>query len=245
MRYGFISDIHSNLEALETVLKHILSKGGVDRYYCCGDVVGYGPEPNRCLDIVHEKCKSIVMGNHDHGVLDARALAYFNSYARDACIWTREVLTQENLDVLKQLTLRCKLDEVSEMVHASPSSPTEEYMLNLYQAEINFHFLTSSICFIGHTHIPMYYVKQNDTVDLGYFEPERPMMLNKNAYYFINVGSVGQPRDGDPRSAYGIFDTDELSFTLYRVPYDIKKTQDKMREVNLPDYLIDRIERGR
>ncbi len=232
MRIGIISDIHGNLAALETVLK-ALRDVGVDSMVCLGDTVGYGPHPNECLALVRENCSVVLKGNHDSGLIGETSVEDFNQYGLRALLWSQERVTDENKEYLRGLPFLVVHEGVT-LAHASPMNPGEwSYVLTLRAARVNFDAFSTTICFIGHTHVP---VIINEDLTVGDFR--------RGTRCIINVGSVGQPRDGNPDAAYGIYDTEGKDFALYRVPYDIQKTADAIIAAGLPEYLARRLFHG-
>ncbi len=231
MRIAIISDIHSNLEALTKTFEIIETKN-IDEIVCLGDIVGYGANPNECVELIRKRVKYVVMGNHDYAVaVDPTELFYFSSHARESDLWTREILTKENLEFLKSLPLTISFKNLL-FVHSSPAQPREwEYIFTEAQARIQFQYFNEKICFIGHSHLP------------GVF-PEKGIYngkINKNTRYIINVGSVGQPRDGDWRLCFGIFDTDTWTYEQIRSEYDVEKASIKIIQNGLPEFLARRI----
>ncbi len=243
MRILIVSDIHANLVALESVLR---DAGKFERVWCLGDVVGYGPEPNACIEKLRELDSLCLAGNHDWAVLDKLDLEDFNPDARRAALWTRDELSPSNFNWLLALPERVptQLGKIT-LVHASPQQPIWEYVLTPAIARVNFDYFDTPVCMMGHTHIPILYRYHADGAGVTSeqllenlpftFGPERMM---------INPGSVGQPRDGDPRAAYALLDSDRLTLTHRRVPYDIAATQRKMHQVHLPERLIARLSLG-
>jgi predicted phosphodiesterase len=232
MRTAIISDIHANLPALEAVLKNI-GEQQADRIFCLGDIVGYGPFPNECVELVRKHCVYAVRGNHDSGLTGETSIEHFNRYGQEALRWTRDVVTPQNLDYLRALPLLHTEGDIT-IVHASPMNPGEwTYVLTMREAIESFEAFDTLLCFIGHTHLPVI-VGEDLTINL--FKP--------GMRHLINVGSVGQPRDGNPASAYGILDEKEQRFTLCRVEYDVKKTSRAIRSAGLPSYLAKRLARG-
>jgi len=243
MKILILSDIHANRVALETVLK---DAGKVDKVWCLGDVVGYGPEPNECIEILRNMNLLCLAGNHDWAVLDKLDLDDFNPDARHAALWTREVLSPANFNWLIKLPERVpiQMDEIT-LIHGSPQHPIWEYVATPAVACVNFDYFETPICFIGHTHVPVIYRyhTENDTVSTE-LVPENEHFAFGPERMMINPGSVGQPRDGDPRSAYAIFDTDSMRLVHRRVDYDIARTQAKMHMAGLPERLIVRLSHG-
>jgi predicted phosphodiesterase len=243
MKILLISDIHANLVALEKV---VASAGTFDRIWCLGDVVGYGPEPNACIEKLREYDLLCLAGNHDWAVLDKLDLEEFNPDARRAAIWTREQLSIRNLDWLHALPERVPTQLTKfTLIHGSPRYPIWEYVLTPIVARLNFEFFDTAICFVGHTHVPVVfrYDAEERRATAETLVEGVPITL-ENGRMMINPGSVGQPRDGDPRSAYAILDTDAQTFTHYRVEYDITATQQKMELASLPLRLITRLSYG-
>ncbi len=241
MKYAIISDIHGNLEALQSVLADI-ERREIESIICLGDVVGYGPNPNECVELIREKAEFILAGNHDHAPIGKLDVAYFNPWARTAIEWTRQQLDESSVEFLLSLPLKLEIDGFT-VVHSTPHDPEEwNYIITIGDAVKNFPEFKSQVCFIGHSHVPM--TISLDELDICRVVRENPLHIEKQLRYIINVGSVGQPRDLNPRSSFGIYDTTEKVFELCRVDYDIAKTQNKIRESNLPDFLAERLEVG-
>ena len=243
MRILLVSDIHANLVALETVLAHAAP---FDRIWCLGDVVGYGPEPNACIDRLRSFDLLCIAGNHDWAALGKLDLEEFNPDARRAAIWTRDQLTPANLEWLRALPERvpAQADRFT-LVHGSPRYPIWEYVLTPAVARANFDFFDTPICLMGHTHVPVVYRFQDDdqTATADTLPEGLPLKLNPDRM-MINPGSIGQPRDGDPRTAYALLELDALTLTHYRVDYAIAATQAKMEQFGLPPRLIARLSYG-
>ncbi|HEX7588552.1 MAG TPA: metallophosphoesterase family protein [Anaerolineae bacterium] len=241
MRILLISDIHANLVALDTVLA---KAAPFDRIWCLGDVVGYGPEPNACIARLRSFDLLCIAGNHDWAALGKLDLEEFNPDARRAAIWTREQLTVENLEWLGALPDRVptQADRFT-LVHGSPRYPIWEYVLTPAVARTNFDFFDTPVCLMGHTHVPVVYRDQEWTATANQLVENSPLEVGQDRL-MINPGSVGQPRDGDPRAAYALLDLDALTLTHFRVDYDIAITQAKMEQANLPPRLITRLSYG-
>lgn len=239
-QYAVISDIHSNLEALRAVLEDI-DRRDIERILFLGDVVGYGPDPGECINLVKKRCFHSVAGNHDWAVIGYTPTDYFNYNARIAIEWTRDQLSDEDLEFLQSLSIVKVMDSESLfLVHASPRQPDAwNYILTLYDAEVNFQYFKERICLIGHSHVP-FIIERLPSGEIVIHRDE--IALKDSCRYIINVGSVGQPRDGNPKAAYGII-TGE-SARIVRVDYDISSTQEKMRRAGLPEFLIERLEKG-
>jgi len=242
MRYGLISDIHANLEALEAVLA-ALQKESVEEILCLGDVIGYGPNPNECVKLVQQHAAVCLIGNHDEASLGRVDLELFNYMARQAIEWTTEQLTEESTAYLHALPYTRSYGDFM-IVHASPDEPRRwNYILNLEDAAQGFDGFTEQICFIGHSHTPWVIPLPPD----GRMRVlhDYPLLVKENHRYLINIGSVGQPRDRIPDAAFGILDTAPLQYTLKRVSYDVEKTQKKIRAIGtLPPFLADRLATG-
>jgi len=241
MRYGLISDIHSNLPALQAVLECI-NKEGIDEFICAGDIVGYGPNPNECIKLLQSlKRVYAVVGNHDWAVLGLENIATFNPVAQEAILWTKGELTGESQEYLRSLPYSLVKDSWT-LVHGTLRNPLEEYMVDSEIFKQHLLRQATPFCFLGHTHIPFYFCTSGEEITGGELEPE--MQLNPGYQYAINLGSVGQPRDGNPQAGYGIFDEERNILQFRRVSYDIKKVQREMEIKKLPEYLIRRLEYG-
>ncbi|MDR3013224.1 MAG: metallophosphatase family protein [Chitinispirillales bacterium] len=244
MRIAFISDIHANLEALDTVLDDI-KKAGADEICCLGDIVGYGANPNECIDRVSKYCgENVLLGNHDAVAIGLMTTRQFNVHARAAIEWTAEKLSAKNRRYLSTLPLT-KAVGMTTMVHATPYEPKKWYYItSLEDAAFNFQYFDTRICVIGHTHIPTIMALDDEEI---YSHEERWISYagKKDLRLLVNVGSVGQPRDRNKDSSYGLLDTDKKTFTLKRVPYNVEKAQAKMRKAKMPEFLINRLAEGR
>lgn len=260
MRVLILSDIHANLVALETVLN--ATAGRYDLLWCLGDVVGYGPCPNECVEIIRDRAALCIMGNHDWAVLGRPGIDVddFNPHARQAVLWTREELKAENLNYLKQLSdtpiQPPQMDNLL-LTHASPREPVLEYILTPTTAMENFACFSEQICLVGHTHKPAIYrwslqeeagvqASQVARVDLLRPQAGAPVRLDTSSHLrlIVNPGSVGQPRDNDVRAAFAILDLNAMTWHYERIAYPIELTQNQMRAANLPRRLIDRLSFG-
>lgn len=241
MRYAILSDVHSNLEALEAVLRNV-DKRKVKDVLFLGDAVGYGPNPNECIELLMARCKILLAGNHDWGVLGLTDINYFNKYARAAIEWTKHVITEGNRKTLGPLPVKKGINkEDMILVHSTPKEPEEwHYLLTLWDAEINFHYFDNKFCFLGHSHYPFVIEKLLSGELVAYKEAA---VMGKTERYIMSVGSVGQPRDGDPRACYAIVNDEKME--IIRVPYDIEAVQKKMIKEGLPLFLSERLSRGR
>ncbi|MBC8099721.1 MAG: metallophosphoesterase family protein [Armatimonadetes bacterium] len=242
MRILIISDIHANFTAFQTVLED--AKGDWDYVWCLGDVVGYGPDPNQCVEKLQELPHLCLAGNHDWAALNRLDIRTFNPDARRAVDWTREELTPENTRWLEALPTTFVIDEFT-LVHASPREPIWEYILEPLVAALNFPHFETPYCLVGHTHQPVIYEMNSDHREPDAIKPQygQPRQLNGKRQ-IINPGSVGQPRDADPRAAYAILDFDKHLWEHRRVEYDIVSVQKRMRDADMPERLIARLEHG-
>jgi predicted phosphodiesterase len=243
MRIGVVSDVHANLEALDAVLAHLQGQAP-DLVVCLGDFVGYGPNPNECVERLRPMLHAAVMGNHDQAALGDHPIDDFNLFAQAAIVWTQRVLTDGTRDYLAALPSREEVEGLL-MVHGSPRRPVDEYVLDTRTARASLVDQTFRIALVGHTHQPVIFEESNRRVSAKGFLPEVPVTLHPSRRYIINVGSVGQPRDGDPRAAYGVIDVNDHTATLHRVAYAIEETQRKMEIAGLPVPLIERLAVGR
>ncbi|OGC01865.1 hypothetical protein A2V82_02570 [candidate division KSB1 bacterium RBG_16_48_16] len=241
MRYAIISDIHGNLAALERVLQKIGSLK-CDQLVCLGDLVGYGPYPNECVELVREKSDIVIMGNHDHAAIGLTDVSNFNQYASEAVVWTASILTERSKQYLRQLPFEYIADDLL-FVHATPCDPSSwNYILNLWEAKKNFGCFEEKICFVGHSHIPVNFISNSRKNLL--LSTENPAKIKNDYRYIMNVGSVGQPRDGDSRAAFIVYDSDVNQAELMRVSYDVSFTQEAMEKLHLPRFLAERLSRG-
>jgi predicted phosphodiesterase len=241
MRYLVISDIHGNLTAFETVLED--AKGDWEFIWCLGDIVGYGPDPNECVALLRQQPHLSLSGNHDWAVLGRLDLSTFNPEARMAIAWAQGVLSDSSRDYLESLP-SLAVEEPFTLSHGSPRHPVWEYIVDRHTALVNFEYFDTKYCLVGHTHVPIVFEQLNDH-DILTHAPvyDQPLPLD-GARMIINPGSVGQPRDHDPRSSYAILDTDKMTWEHRRVAYPINETQERMSEYDLPYRLIARLDYG-
>jgi diadenosine tetraphosphatase ApaH/serine/threonine PP2A family protein phosphatase len=244
MRYAILADIHANLEAFEAVREDIKQRGGVDEIWCLGDIVGYGPNPRECLELLRQEPHICLAGNHDWAAVGKIDTSDFNPDAAAACQWTAKQLTQDDIDYLSRLPLKLVRDNFT-LVHGSPREPIWEYILSTQTAKINFGYFETQFCLVAHSHITFIfdYSAQNGFCQLRQLLEELHLREEKKNL-IINCGGVGQPRDGDPRASYAIFDSDKEIIYHYRLPYDISTTQEKMRRAGLPSRLATRLSYG-
>ncbi len=242
MRYAILADIHSNLAAFEAVLRHADGRGGFDKIWCLGDVVGYGPDPHECIERLRQFKPVCIAGNHDWAAIGKMDTSEFNPVAAIAAQWTAEQLTAEDKDYLLGLPLTLQENGFT-LVHGSPREPIWEYLLSSEAAQENFSYFETAHCLVGHSHVPLVFELTRNKAVCKEFA-EGPLKL-KEKRMIINPGGVGQPRDGDPRASYAIYDAEAKAVYHYRVEYDIPATQKKMAERGLPTPLILRLGVGR
>jgi diadenosine tetraphosphatase ApaH/serine/threonine PP2A family protein phosphatase len=241
MRYGIFSDVHANTEAFEAVLNFFKTQK-VDRYIFAGDIVGYGANPQNCLDLLLSLNAVMVAGNHDWAVGGRMELFSFRDSARDAIVWSRSQVSAGVCSLLEGLPLIERTSEF-ECVHGTLSRPEDfEYMSSSRYAAKTFYTMETPICFVGHSHIPGVFEDAGASVE---YYPARSFAVRKGHRYIVNVGSVGQPRDGDPRACVCTWDTELNQIDFHRVEYDIAMAQKKILDTGLPASLADRLPRGR
>jgi len=246
MRIGILGDIHSNFEALTAVVR-AMQDDAIDHWVQVGDIVGYGPDPRACLDLVRELGCTVCMGNHDAAVVGLLDTDYFNAYARVAIEWTQSQLRTQDTDYLRGLPLVVK-HHIYTLVHGTLHMPELfGYVLTQVEAKDSMRQQETLMGFVGHSHVPAIYIERpeapNHDIQVVY-EPELETFVEGASKVLMNVGSVGQPRDEDPRAAYAIYDTETKQASIRRVPYDIPNTQKKIRAARLPDVLADRLALG-
>lgn len=240
-----ISDVHSNLQALEAVLG---AEPDVDAVWCLGDIVGYGPNPNECISLLRTQNAVCLAGNHDRAATGDLDTSTFNTDARAACNWTENALSNDSWDFLRSLHPSDSIDGI-QLAHGSPRDPIFEYVFNLSIAVLNFDRFDADVCLVGHTHVPLIFTRQHvpdgpPEHATAIPEPNTPFVL-KGFRSIVNPGSVGQPRDGDPEAAYMLLDSKNLTVTLKRLAYDVAKTQQLMQQAGLPANLVQRLSHGR
>ncbi len=240
MRYGILGDVHANLSALRTALDR-LKAAGCDLVVQVGDVVGYGAAPEACIELLRDVEAVVVQGNHDAacvGAIDARC---FNPAARAALDWTRNQLDDEALEWLAALPLHVALEHC-EVTHGTFDDPSHyDYLLGVEQGKASLDSLQRRVGFVGHSHVPISVVRPKEAPMRTGYSPDRLLMLGELQRAVVNVGSVGQPRDEDPRLAYGIFDTETQSIEIKRADYDIDREAARIRAAGLPTVLADRL----
>jgi predicted phosphodiesterase len=245
VRYLILSDIHSNWEALEAVLRD--AEGDYDQVLCCGDLVGYGADPNRVVDWARERAKLVVRGNHDKGCSGLDDLEWFNPVARAAATWTGQRLTPDNLNYLRNLPKGPAEMDSFQILHGSPLDEDDYLVSNFAIAQVT-PYLERLVSFFGHTHLQGGFLCHRNGVKRlprpEGAESRKVVELEHDMPYLINPGSVGQPRDGDPRAGYVIYDPDTRLVEFRRVPYDVPAAQARIREAGLSELLADRLEFG-
>jgi predicted phosphodiesterase len=250
LKFILFSDVHGNLEAFDTFLERIESIQH-DRIYNLGDIIGYGANPNECIEIMMERDIPSVVGNHDDVVLDKYEPEMFNPDARRAVLWCRDQLTEMNRDYLRELKDFIWIDSMLGkvlIVHGSPMDK-DEYVMSRWHAErafVNMMTRDIAVAFVAHTHQPCIWVQTPDGAAEFMPPPEDggPVALNKSAKAIVNVGSVGQPRDGDPRGGFVVWDDVAHVIEFHRFNYPISQAQRKIREAGLPRFLSERLAGG-
>jgi predicted phosphodiesterase len=245
VRYLILSDIHANWEALEAVLAR--AQSSYDRIVCCGDVVGYGADPDAVTEWVRHNVANIVRGNHDKACAGLEDLEWFNAIARTSALWTQEIMKPDNIGYLRDLAKGPERVNGFQIVHGSPLDE-DEYVVSEQDVAQVAPYLDSSVSFFGHTHLQCGFLcHRNGVRRLRGVDMEldaEVLDLEADASYLINPGSVGQPRDGDPRAAYAIYQPDVRIVTLCRAEYDVASAQRKILEAGLPELLALRLEAG-
>ena len=241
MRYAVLSDIHSNLDALEAAFALIRDD---DAVLCLGDIVGYGPNPNECVERIRLRHTATVLGNHDVAAIDDYGLAYFNPAAREAMRWTQGVLSAENRGWLDKLGYEFRMPDFL-LVHGAPVNYFE-YILDKAAAARAFAATDAPLIFIGHTHIAEIYALAPDgSIEHSHLQQGGTVQMRDGVRYLVNVGSIGQPRDLNPRASFGFYDTTARTISVERVEYPIAEVQAKIASAHLPDALARRLLVGR
>jgi len=242
MRILVVSDIHANYTALEAVLA---DAGSTDEIWCLGDMVGYGPDPNAVVEQVRELPQlTCLLGNHDVAVIGKMPFESFNGDARRSLVWTEKVMNADNMAFLNSLHQNVKVRGQVTMAHGSPRDPLWEYVLNTLSARLNFDHFDTPWCFVGHSHLQCLF-RLNETNDRVTMEtPKVDEVLSLSSRLILNPGSVGQPRDRDPRAAYAIYDSESQTWTARRVKYNVAEVQERIRSAGLPEKHALRLEEG-
>jgi predicted phosphodiesterase len=241
MHVAVISDIHGNRQAFEAVLDAV-DAAEVDQIWCLGDLVGYGAEPDLCVELALARCDVVLAGNHDLAVTGALSLEEFSPGAAAAARWTRETISERNLEALRPLPPENQEREVG-LFHASPRDPVWEYVLSTLQAELCLEAQRHRVCLVGHSHVALAFVRRGEGV-AGTACPNGARADVRDGKWILNPGSVGQPRDGDPRAAYLLLDLDRWHAVWQRIEYDVAGAQAAIRAAGLPDSLAERLEYG-
>lgn len=238
MRWTILSDVHANLEAFEAVLEDLEKEEPIKKVFL-GDIVGYGANPNECLDLLRNKADLCVQGNHDAGAIGLTDLNDFNKDAKTAILWTSKMIQPEHKAFLESLPIIGAKEDFT-FCHATPYKPeTWYYIINFRDAIKSFHSFKTPFCFVGHSHAPSI-IERNEEGKVTQIM-SMDFTLNSSSQYIINVGSIGQPRDRNPQAAYGIYDSETKAFKLKRVPYLIDRASEKIQNAGLPKSLAVRL----
>lgn len=243
MKLAVLSDVHANLEALQAVVRDIESRA-VEKVFFLGDAVGYGANPNECVDIIDSLCEIKLLGNHDYVALGLESSRNFNPMAQKSIKWTREQLSDTTIEKLSDFEMEESFLDYF-MVHATPDNPSEwNYILSKQEALENFDHFSQRFCLVGHSHMPCAFMLDREGV-ISVSTAEEAFTAEQEFRYIINVGSVGQPRDGIKDACYLLIDNEAGHFDFIRVPYELDKAQEKMQDAQLPKYLITRLASGK
>lgn len=237
-----LSDIHANLAALEAVLSHAEAGGSFDEVWSLGDAIGYGPQPNECLERVRGLGALAVAGNHEQAALRRISMGEFNPYARSAAQWTASVLTPDSVSYVESMPLKARSNSFM-VVHGSPRDPVWEYLSDSRTVSENLPYLDTQHCANGHTHIPAVF-KAGESRPVLVRPADGEQVALDSEHCFVNPGSVGQPRDGNPQACYAVLDVENATAVFCRVSYPVEETQSLMEAVGLPSVLIARLSRG-
>lgn|SRR3989338_4826518 len=237
MSFAVFSDIHANLEALETAVDYVKNRG-ITRFVALGDTVGYGANPNECFEWALNQAAVNLFGNHERALIQPGLKEQFNPYAREAIEWTAKVLKPELLERIPDLSYS-RIEDGFTFVHGSPYQPEEfHYLMNFEDAGPSFRQMRTNVCFVGHTHVPACFCEEKKSME--YLAPGL-RKIETGERLILNPGSIGQPRDRDPRLSFGIYDPEAPSFELVRLNYDNHKAAGKIRKAGLPSFLADRL----
>lgn len=240
MKYGILGDVHANLDALEAVLTE-MDKQGVKKLVSVGDLVGYGAEPCEVIGVLRGRKTAVVAGNHDHAAIGRLNIDFFNTYARESAIWTRKTLGKEEKDFLGELPWTETIEDFT-VVHSTLYAPELfEYIQTSYDAHLSFEQQKSRLSFIGHSHVPVNFVKRKTVT----FNTATEVRVEDDALTMINVGSIGQPRDENPKAVCCVYDADERLVRISRIGYDVEKAGRKIKAAGLPEVLAERLKYGR
>jgi len=248
MRIAIVSDVHANLAALEAVLRHAEAAGPIGGLWCLGDTVGYGPQPSECVARLREAAAVAVAGNHDRAATGQMGVEEFNADAATAALWTRDHLGEDDAAYLDALPEVTRPSAEFTLVHGTLRWPLWEYLYSYEAAQAHLERQETPFSLVGHTHVPMLVAEGAEYehgCEMNYLEDGQSVPLPDDRKIVLNPGGVGQPRDGDPRAAYALYDTEARTVTVHRVEYDIRATQALMEAAGLPRRLIDRLAVGR
>ena len=242
MKYGILGDIHGNLSALEAVIAR-LDEAGADQLISVGDVVGYGAAPSECIALLQRRGATVVMGNHDAACVGALDDSQFNPYARAAVAWTREALSPEEHAWLESLPYTATLEHC-QVAHGTLAQPELfDYVLSVTDAEPSLDIMSRQVCFVGHSHVPITVMRLAEGGETAYTYDDE-IDLQGVAHALVNVGSVGQPRDENPLTAYALYDSDARRVWIRRTEYDIDLEAQRIRDAGLPEVLAERLRLG-
>lgn len=244
MRVAIVSDVHANIEALTAALRHSESQSALDEVWCLGDIVGYGPEPGAVIGELRTRALTAVAGNHDRAATGLMEIDEFNPAAAAAVRWTRDRLTPDEHTFLAALPLTLVTGEFS-LAHGSLRDPVWEYLLTPEQADAQFARQSTPYSLVGHSHLPFWFEEQPGRGPVLHRAADGASLGLGDRRLIINPGSTGQPRDGDPRASYALYDSAAATVTWHRVEYDVAATQRKMRDARLDSWLIERLSVGR
>lgn len=243
MRYAILSDVHGNYEALKSVLYQI-KRQAINEVIVCGDVVGYGPEPENCIKALRDIDAKVVGGNHDLATASRMSYNGWRATTADVWDWNKLVISPESITWLKDLPLKHITNSFT-VVHGSPAYPQSQYLFDSWTAKANLKFLTTKLCFFGHTHVPFCFRFRPDGKSYNLdFKQKDTLWLNNDDTYLVNPGSVGQPRDRNRDAAYMIYDTHQKNIMTVRVPYNINRTQERINALKLPREFATRLAYG-
>jgi predicted phosphodiesterase len=241
MIYGIFGDIHGNLEALQAVIERMKDEGA-ERFLCVGDIIGYGADPAKCIEIVRNLNSVVVAGNHDFATIEKLNIDFFNSYAKEAVVWTRKNISEGDHNFLAGLELVQVVDDIITIVHGSLNFPEMfDYIQTSYDAHLSLQALGTDVCFLGHSHVPVTFF-QKQTVS---YTMDSEIKIGPGERALVNVGSVGQPRDENPNACFALYDAEEKRVRIIRIPYDIDLAGKKIIEAGLPEILAERLRYGR
>lgn len=242
MRIAIISDVHANYEALMAVIKDI-EKHKVQKVFFLGDAVGYGADPDKCTKKIDALCDIKLLGNHDFVVMGLESANGFNGLAKESIVWTQDRIKQKTIEILSDFEMDAVFLDYY-LVHSSPENPADwNYIIDTRDAAGAFDHFSQNFCFVGHSHLPSVFCLKPDK-EVSKLEDQQ-FKAEENCRYIINVGSVGQPRDGRSEPCYLLAETEDNRFEFRRVSYDLKAAQKKMKKARLPEYLISRLENGK